>query len=614
MARKKPELRRSQMVFTYGPGAIVDLRTPKGNSVSSIMRSLDDWNATALKAYYGVFAQKLVLDRLKNLINEKYGFDINDFRWPPVEGIHTQDQQQLYLDSIRFPRWLTCPKCNALKKKWNRPMGITDRFCDSCSNVAVVPTRFVINCDNGHINDFDYDYWLYVRGRDGKPEGCETRTEPSGSQIMYHPKLKLNQGKSLSLSSMTVNCTDCGRWAGMAGIFEKDVFEQLGKMCDGIKAWTDKKDECYLYPTVQQRSSRAIYFPTHESALDIPPYNDLPNKMGIHWGTILNAARYERLNPESGHLKHTVGAQLNTINNELFSREEDHFTLSGLIEAIKDHFEHEENANKNPRVDEFERLNDKKYDRREDSPDIQLLFEPVPEKYTRHIENLVRVVRMREIRALIGFSRKKSDNPMQPLWDKPQKWLPAIETNGEGIFFSFKNDFMTTLEMEYGENGQIPSVIQEWNERLEDEDPFCKRGAMSNVKVDAKFIFLHTVSHILMRQLSLDSGYSTPSLHERIFCDDHMAGILIYTASVDSEGTLGGLSRIGRKENFEQLLSNALKEADFCSADPLCSSGDMSLSEPLNGASCYNCSILPETCCDHFNLFLDRTVLKAIVN
>ena len=594
------------MVFTYGPGAIVDLRTPKGSSVSGIMRSLDNWQATAGKAYGGKQAQKLILERLKKIINDRYNFDIIEFRWPPVELLFKNDEfEQPFLESIRLPTWLTCPRCNTLKKarKWKTPFGDhPDRECQRCQT-PVVPTRFIIACDNGHIDDFDYLWWLENRGTGGSEKGCKTKQTSSG-EIIYHPELKLNQGGSLSLASMSVECKICKRKASMAGIFEKD----LNLKCFGNKEWAEVAGEdCYLHATVQQRSSRSIYFPMHESALDIPPYNDLPNVLGSYWRPIHNAVTADAGEEIEGrnYLRDYIVPQIEDINDDL----QTDFTAEQLINDINDHYQNVDMADKNPRVDEFKRLNDRSYDR-QSYPDILLHFENVPEKFERQIENLVRVLRLREIRALIGFSRKKSNNKLNNLWKNSQKWLPAIETNGEGIFFSFRQEFMEELKLKYSEERLSSGMIQDWYRRTENADPFVTRGPTRDVSVGLEFIFLHTLSHIIMRQLSLDSGYSTPSLHERIFCGDDMNGILIYTASVDSEGTLGGLSRIGKSENFEKLLTHALAEADFCSSDPLCSAGDMSVSEPLNGASCYCCSILPETCCDHFNLLLDRTLLK----
>ena len=58
---------------------------------------------------------------------------------------------------------------------------------------------------------------------------------------------------------------------------------------------------------------------------------------------------------------------------------------------------------------------------------------------------------------------------------------------------------------------------------------------------------LHTLSHLLISQLSFECGYSVASLSERLYCSNkednkEMSGIFIYTANGDSEGTLGGLS------------------------------------------------------------------------
>ena len=609
---KKAELRRSQIVFTYGPGSIVDLRTPSGSSVSGVMRSLDNWTQTARGAYSGPKAQKISLERLKNIINDRYDMDINDFRWPPVEFMMTggEDYEKPSLDSIRLPIWLTCPKCNILKRArdfYTPTSDSPERMCTDC-NIPVVPTRFIIICDNGHMSDFDYEYWLKVNGKgDQNKDGCKQKRTRSG-EVNYHPRLKLIQGNSLSLASMTVICDNCKRAASMSTIFDQ---ENLPMKCSGNHLWAEKYDEdCESDVTVQQRSSRSIYLPIHESAIDIPPYNDLPEILGSHWAGILNVVKAsDNLGDGEAEVKTHIGYQLDSINADIVGEQD--YTTESLFQAVKDHYENEDKADRNPRVDEFKRLNDKNYDRDSSSPDILLKFEEVPDMLKNQIERLVRVDRMREIRALVGFTRKVSSNPRNTLWKKKQNWLPAIETNGEGVFFSFNKNFMENIESE-SDNELSFEILENWKTRLAEDQGFIASGPTRDTEIGIKFIFLHTLAHVLIRQLSLDSGYNSASLHERIYCSEDMAGILIYTASVDSEGTLGGLSRIGRTENFKELMINALNESEFCSSDPLCEFGDMSISEPLNGASCYCCSILPETCCDHYNLFLDRRLLNIM--
>ena len=115
-----------------------------------------------------------------------------------------------------------------------------------------------------------------------------------------------------------------------------------------------------------------------------------------------------------------------------------------------------------------------------------------------------------------------------------------------------------------------------------------------------------------MKHLSLECGYETASIRERIYVQSsgsRMAGILIYTSSSDAEGTLGGLARQAEPELFEPIFFGALEAIDWCSSDPLCINGITSTSETFNLAACHSCMLVPETSCEMFNRFLDRLLL-----
>jgi hypothetical protein len=95
-----------------------------------------------------------------------------------------------------------------------------------------------------------------------------------------------------------------------------------------------------------------------------------------------------------------------------------------------------------------------------------------------------------------------------------------------------------------------------------------------------------------------------------------MAGVLIYTAAGDAEGTMGGLVRMGRPGYLEPAIPGAVETALWCSADPVCMEiGTQSGQSPdsCNLAACHNCCLVPETACEEFNRFLDRGVVVGSV-
>jgi hypothetical protein len=131
-----------------------------------------------------------------------------------------------------------------------------------------------------------------------------------------------------------------------------------------------------------------------------------------------------------------------------------------------------------------------------------------------------------------------------------------------------------------------------------------------------RYVLLHSLSHVLINEFSLECGYAAASIRERIYSrepsaiGDAMAGILLYTAAPDTEGTLGGLVSLGHPDVLGRLISQALERALLCSTDPTCADHIPAEHETaLHGASCHACLFVPETSCEMGNRFLDRSVL-----
>lgn len=165
-------------------------------------------------------------------------------------------------------------------------------------------------------------------------------------------------------------------------------------------------------------------------------------------------------------------------------------------------------------------------------------------------------------------------------------------------------------------------ALEEWEDAFENEyQPMRTRLEHSNVGCEnfsARYVLLHTLSHLLIRQLSLECGYSGASIKERIYStypesDVKMAGILLYTSSSDSDGSLGGLVRKGLPESFEMIFRNMLQEASWCSSDPICIESHAQGYDSLNYAACHACSLLPETSCEMRNCLLDRAAVVGTI-
>ena len=168
------------------------------------------------------------------------------------------------------------------------------------------------------------------------------------------------------------------------------------------------------------------------------------------------------------------------------------------------------------------------------------------------------------------------------------------------------------------------SVIAKWEvlpavKKQEEELRKAYAGWRANRGLDptkgfpgARFYLLHTISHLFIRELALECGYNAASIQERIYAksgDKPMAGILVYTAASDSDGTLGGLVGLGAPDKLGTILKKALARAETCSSDPLCSDHKHTADWSLHGAACHACAFAAETSCEVGNRYLDRSLV-----
>lgn len=188
-------------------------------------------------------------------------------------------------------------------------------------------------------------------------------------------------------------------------------------------------------------------------------------------------------------------------------------------------------------------------------------------------------------------------------------WLPAAEVNGEGVFLELAPDAVKRWERNPAVDARAKRLRTafetDWKNRYGKNDP-C------TLKVTARYLLVHALSHVLMRQMAIDSGYSSSSIRERLYVSDdgyEMCGLLLYTASSDADGTLGGLSRQALPDRLCALVVNGIRSMEWCSNDPLCIQDVQSESEMTNGAACHACMMAPETGCERFNRLLDRWML-----
>ena len=193
-----------------------------------------------------------------------------------------------------------------------------------------------------------------------------------------------------------------------------------------------------------------------------------------------------------------------------------------------------------------------------DAREFEVRSFPLPDALHPYFSRIVRVVRLREVRALKGFTRINppgdEDSPdIAAISVGEPGWLPAVEVRGEGIFLAFNQETLRRWEIQDLVEDRARKVhgawCIEWRNRYGEGDPAWR--------ITARYLLAHTFAHALMRQLTLECGYSTAALRERLYVSDReegMTGLLIYTATSDSDGTLGGLQRQGESHRVERAV------------------------------------------------------------
>ncbi len=225
------------------------------------------------------------------------------------------------------------------------------------------------------------------------------------------------------------------------------------------------------------------------------------------------------------------------------------------------------------------------------------------------IAQVSKVSRLREVRAVKHFTRilppteETRSEQLAPLSLEPMSWLPALEVIGEGIFIRLDEKRLKDWEDSSFAKGRA-ELLQQALDRRDAERPMPLHPTIT-----PRQLLLHSLAHALIDQLSLDAGYPAASLRERVYAEDDMAGILIYTATSDSAGSLGGVAAQAAPDRFAQAFQEAASRMSWCSSDPVCIESVASGVDAVNLAACHSCLLLPETSCEQNNTHLDRATL-----
>lgn len=593
-------VRRAQVATTYGVGSMVAV-----DGMSFLVSGLEAWSVGA-EPPINEFRLSRILGVQRFYLPPAPPEDL--VRKGQADGIHV----------TRFPALYFCPTCEKIDffSRFNPKPGTAE--CGACDN-RLVPSRFVLACEKGHIEEFPYWKWVHRRV---DPDSAATGR--CGGTLTFR-----TEGSTASLRSITVGCS-CGvPQVSMEGAFRANSLKELGIACGGKRPWLrNAPDErCPARPRTLQRGAASVWSPVVRSAISIPP-----------WGQGVNAI-IERdpgnlFEPDEDYIRQYLARNPRVLHGTRYDVEDVLTVRRQVLEAA------EESTAADLPVARYSSLRGEEYKRlcegnSEDpyAPHQNFVCEPpdggrrMPE--TSGIAQVMLVKRLREVRALHSFTRitapadQDDDSRLAPLTlDASIDWLPAIEVSGEGIFLRLDSARVRQWETQPGPGlrARADRIRRHHQALLDERAAEIPSGEPSDAApavprrlftspVSPRFLLLHTLAHALINEWSLDGGYPAAALRERLYVGGEMCGVLIYTATSDSAGSLGGVVAQGDPQRLAATLESAVERASWCSNDPLCLESEASGVESLNLAACHACSLLPETCCEHFNSLLDRGVL-----
>lgn len=603
------EIRPSQFMYTYGIGAIIDLP-----AFSVIVNGLDDWKINPDTVNY-IYEDRL-LEAVRFFEHQTKGLIS-----PPLVPDDYQIGDPFDESSITglpvsvFPRWMVCPKCHILapidsgifelKKDFyrierNRYVHTgCDKKGSSGKAPQVVPARFLAACENGHLEDFPWVEYVH-------------QGQPCLNPILYF----IEYGLSGEARGISVKCNTCRQKRILSEAFQKEKREEL-PLCQGHRIHLRDTDpeECknHIRPIVLGSSNS--WFPVSQSVIAIPVEgNQLKQLVDEHWNVLIDVTEIAVLN-------YLIAR--GEISNELAA-----FSDAEILQAINDKKANlanlppqEQPDLKRPEWAVLRGNASKDY-----GSDFQMSQVETPEIIKRKIERIVLVERLREVNALIGFTRIDSFGefvdpdlgikiPRVPLYRFNGNYMPANEVRGEGIFIQFDEQQLEEWEKSVGVHKRESEFFESHkNWRIahyieNPEDGFPR----------IRYVLLHSFSHALIRQLSLECGYPASSIRERIYSaeDDAkgpMAGLLLYTAAPDSDGTLGGLVEMGKTENLEMIIRRLFEDQSLCANDPTCAENvPNKTGQTIHAAACHACMFVPETSCERGNKYLDRSLISNTI-
>jgi hypothetical protein len=581
MARAHGQLRRSQVITTWGPGSLIDLPQHSG-----IVAGLDSWPRADRLA-------QVIEPRLTRKITLLTGVPNPPLYAPPPDSA-APGEPQLSIGVYRFPEWMIVQEDGRGEDTGERSRRLVHRNAldekGRFEGKHVVPTRFVRACPRGHIEDLDWRGYVHQHG-----DSCNRQLWLS------------ERGTGGDLADLSVRC-ECGAIRGLHEAADLSL-KALGN-CRGRRPWLGAvpHEPCGQPSRLLIRTATNAYFAQVLSALSLPEQGSAAEQAV--------RSQWEILQAVNGADELAVMRKISAVAAALAGLSDDE-----VLAAI-DKLRGGELAELPVKLVELDALLAQPEGYEDDvpiNPDFHARRLP-PEIWrssplTDSIAAVIQLHRLREVLALIGFTRFEAEVPdingefdtdvtRAELAIEP-KWFPAVENHGEGLFVQLDTDAVLDWLGRPRVKARLDHLAAghaRWTAQRKSERPFP----------GGPYVLLHTLSHLLIGAVAMRCGYPASSIRERIYADyaARRFGLLLYTASAGAEGTLGGL--VGQARHIATHLRVALRAGTLCSNDPVCaqhSPAEGMEDRWLHGASCHGCTLIAETSCEMRNDYLDRALV-----
>lgn len=561
-------IRKTQLITTYGVGSIVDF---KDDTV--VIASADDWDYNP-NDEDEIESRKIFNENLSVITGAEY------FLMPRTTQSTNSFSKSKNIPSYIFPEKLHCSRCGNIYDY--RELDTKDRHkCPKCKN-NLTASRFIVVCAKGHMDDFPYDWWVH----NGQP--C-----PSG---VKSPRIRMiNIYNRTDIDSLRLECTECKATRSMVQVFSENALSEYKCTCKHPhfkEPLARAQYGCHEKMHARLRSASGVYFPITKSALLIPPWSrKVVNSIQKNYG-ILKAVSDENIAYAIRQIVHDPN-----ISDEEILRAWNVVKISAVQKKNRSELSVYE--------DEYTILSNEE---NQNDDNFSSYSSNVPQKYSSYFDQIAVIDRLTVTQAFTGFTRiARNDNNIVPVTQYPKNWLPAVELTGEGIFIRFNRDKISEWSMANS------SRYNRMKKAMEDSRFVLETFSES-------YVMLHTFAHLFIREISNVCGYSAASIKEKIYSETDkstgeikMCGVLVYVSSSDSDSSLGGLISVATNEEMlEKIIDSMLERANWCSGDPLCISSTKQGYKNLNYAACHDCALLPETSCERFNCFLDRASIVGL--